>query len=58
MKCLFRGEWKKEFKTQIYGCIYFNEPNSLTFREECPYADADVEKCGKFKEKENNERIF
>ena len=49
MKCLFRGNWKKEFKTQIYGCTYSNEPNSLTFHSECPYAD--VEKCGKFKEK-------
>ncbi len=51
MKCLFRGEWKKEFKTQIYGCTYYNQPNSLTFHSECPYADQDVEKCGKFKEK-------
>lgn len=51
MNCLFRGKWKKEFKTQIHGCIYRNEPNSLTFSEECPYADHEVQKCEMFKEK-------
>ncbi len=40
--CCFRGKWKKEFKTQLYGCTYYNEPNSITFREVCPYKDVDV----------------
>jgi hypothetical protein len=55
-ECMFRGKWKKEFKTQIYGCTYYNEPNSLSFREQCPYKTVDVRKCGKFSErKEDNE---
>lgn len=51
MSCLFRGVWKKEFNKQIYGCTYNNEPNSLVFRDECPYKDKDVNKCEKFCER-------
>jgi len=53
-ECLFRGKWKKEFKTQIYGCTYFNEPNSISFHEECPCKDIDVRKCEKFQDREDN----
>ena len=49
-ECCFRGKWKKEFKTQIYGCTYYNEPNSLLFHDVCPYKDVNVRKCEKFKE--------
>jgi hypothetical protein len=52
--CLFRGKWKKEFKTQMYGCTYNNEPNTLSFNEECPYKDTKVRNCEKFKEREND----
>jgi len=51
-RCKFRGKWKKEFNTQLYGCLYYNEPNTLAFREECPYKDSDVEKCEKFEERD------
>jgi regulator of sigma D len=54
-ECLFRGKWKKEFKTQIYGCRYNNTSNILSFNEQCPYKDIDVEKCKRFKEKNDNE---
>ena len=50
--CWFRGEWKKGKRKQIYGCIYHNEPNSLTFRDECLFKDKDVEKCELFEEKQ------
>ena len=50
-ECQFRGKWKKEFNTQIYGCSYYNEPNSLSFNEQCSQKDVDVRKCEKFKER-------
>jgi len=53
--CLFRGKWKKEFNTQLYGCSYFNEPNSISFREQCPCKTVDVRKCEKFKEREETD---
>ena len=54
-ECLFRGKWKKEFNTQLYGCTYFNEPNSISFRDACPHKDKDVRKCEKFKERKNED---
>ena len=48
--CWFRGEWTKQDGTETYGCIYHNEPNSLAFRDECPFKDEEVEKCKKFEE--------
>jgi hypothetical protein len=58
-ECCFRGKWKKEFKTQIYGCSYYNEPNRVSFREVCPYKDVDIRKCEKYKERriESDEEI-
>ena len=53
--CLFRGKWKKEFNTQIYGCTYYNEPNAVSFKEQCPCKDVDVRKCEKFKERKNED---
>jgi len=51
-ECLFRGKWKKEFKTQIYGCSYYNKSGSLSFLAECPHKNIDVRKCELFKERE------
>jgi len=53
--CHYRGVWKKEFNTQIYGCRYFNDLRAISFREQCPYKDVDVRKCEKFKEPKEND---
>lgn len=42
MKCLFRVKYLKG----KYGCIYYNEPNSLAVRDACSYKD--VKKCKLF----------
>ena len=57
--CQFRGKWKKEFNTQLYGCAYYNVPGTISFRAECPYKDVDVRTCEKFKERsiESDEKI-
>ena len=47
MKCLFRAEYDEG----KYGCIYYNEPNSLAIRDACPYKDKDINKCKLFLEK-------
>lgn len=53
--CLYRGKWKKEFNTQLFGCLYYNEPNNITFHNQCGYKTPDVRKCELFKERKETD---
>jgi len=48
--CKYRGVWKKQFKTQIYGCSYYKDQNSLSYTEQCPHEGVNIRKCEKFEE--------
>jgi len=49
VKCLFRAEYITKDNKKKYGCIYYNEPNSLTVRDPCPYKH--LENCKLFIER-------